>query len=159
MNIELLCIGRLKDPFFEEAAKEYVKRLGAFGKIKITELPAATLPEKPNEKQIAAALAKEATQITAHLPKGCAVYPMCIEGKQLTSEGFARELQKAAIAGMGTAVFIIGGSYGLDESVKKLGKLRLSMSAMTFPHRLARIMLLEQIYRAMMIADGRTYHK
>ncbi len=159
MNFEIICIGRLKDRFFEQASEEYVKRLGAFGKVRITELPAAPLPQEPNEKQIRAALEKEGAQILAHIPKGAAVYPMCIEGKQLSSEELSAELSAAANAGMGTAVFIIGGSCGLDETVKKAGKLRLSMSRMTFPHRLARVMLLEQIYRAMMIAEGRPYHK
>ena len=159
MNFELICVGKLKDRFFEDAAAEYVKRLGAFGKVKITELPAASLPDGPNEKQILAALEKEAAQILARLPKGAAVYPMCIEGKQLSSEEFSAELTGAANGGAGTAVFVIGGSYGLHESVKKAGRLRLSMSKMTFPHRPARVMLLEQIYRAMMIREGRSYHK
>ncbi len=159
MNFELICVGKLKDKFFEDACAEYVKRLGAFGKVKITEIPAAPLPDAPNEKQIASALEKEAAQILQRIPKGAAVYPMCIEGKQLSSEELSAELSAAANGGAGTAVFIIGGSCGLHESVKKTGRLRLSMSRMTFPHRLARVMLLEQIYRAMMIAGGRAYHK
>ena len=159
MNIEILCVGRLKDKFFEEAAAEYEKRLGAFGKIKITELPASPLPDAPNEKQIAAALQKEAEGIRKHLPKNAAVYPLCIEGKLLSSEQLAAEFQKTALGGQNTLVFIIGGSYGLSEEIKKLGKLRLSMSPMTFPHRLARVMLLEQIYRAFTIIEGKTYHK
>lgn len=159
MNFELICIGRLKDRFFEDACAEYVKRLGAFGKVKIAEIPAASLPDDPNEKQIAAALEKEAAQILQRIPKGAAVYPMCIEGKQLSSEELAAELSAAANGGAGTAVFIIGSSYGLHESVKKTGRLRLSMSKMTFPHRLARVMLLEQLYRAMTIGAGRAYHK
>ncbi|MBQ6164510.1 MAG: 23S rRNA (pseudouridine(1915)-N(3))-methyltransferase RlmH [Clostridia bacterium] len=159
MNFELICVGRLKDRFFEDACAEYTKRLGAFGKIVITEIPAAALPDDPNEKQIASALEKEAAQILARVPKGAAVYPLCVEGKQLSSEELSSELSAAANGGAGTAVFIIGGSYGLHESVKKTGRLRLSMSKMTFPHRLARVMLLEQIYRAMMIAAGRAYHK
>lgn len=159
MNIEIICIGKLKDKFFEEASDEYIKRISAFGKVKITELAPASLPEDPTDGQISAALKKEADNIIKHIPKNSAVYPMCIEGKQLSSPALADELKNTAIGGKSTAAFIIGGSHGLDESVKKLGKLRLSMSAMTFPHRLARIMLLEQVYRAFTIIEGKKYHK
>ena len=159
MNIEIICVGKLKDRFFEEASAEYCKRIGAFGKINITEIPAARLPDEPNEAQITAALNTEAEAILKKIPKNCAVYPLCIEGKALSSEQLAAELKKVSVGGVSTAAFIIGGSYGLAETVKSRGTLRLSMSPMTFPHRLARIMLLEQIYRAFTINEGRTYHK
>lgn len=159
MNIEIICIGKLKDNFFEDASKEYIKRISGFGKIKITELPQIQLPESPSEKQIQTALQKEAESILKHIPKNSAVYPMCIEGKQLSSTELAEEIKKTASGGQSTLSFIIGGSHGLDDSVKKLGKIKLSMSAMTFPHRLARIMLLEQIYRAFTIIEGKKYHK
>lgn len=159
MNIELICVGKLKDRFYEDAAEEYCKRIGAFGKIKITEIAAARLPEKPGEAEIAAALEAEGDAILKKIPGNAAVYPLCIEGKPVSSEQLAAELKRAAVNGCGTAVFLIGGSFGLSERVKARGALRLSMSPMTFPHRLARIMLLEQIYRSFMINEGRTYHK
>lgn len=159
MNIEIICIGKLKDRFFEEAAAEYAKRIGAFGKLKITEIPAAFLPENPQEAAIKAALQTEAAAILKRTEKTSAIYPLCIEGELLSSEDFAAELQKAALKGNGKAVFVIGGSYGLAEEVKAKGTRRISMSPMTFPHRLARIMLLEQIYRAFTIQNNRKYHK
>ena len=159
MNIELLCVGRLKDRFFEEAAAEYIKRLGAYGKVTIREIPASPLPEKPSDGQIEGALKKEAEAIKKLIPKHAAVFPLCIEGKMLTSEEFSQLINATAVGGQSTIVFLIGGSYGLSEELKTAGKLRLSLSPMTFPHRLARIMLLEQLYRAFTILEGKTYHK
>ena len=159
MNIDIICIGKLKDRFFEEAAAEYEKRLAAFGKIHICELSPAPLPDNPNEKQIQDALKKEGENILRQIPKNSFVIPLCIEGKLLSSEQLAAQFQKTALSGWGNICFIIGGSHGLSEEVKQKGTLRLSMSPMTFPHRLARVMLLEQIYRAFTITDGRRYHK
>lgn len=159
MNIDILCVGRLKDRFFEEAASEYLKRLQAYGKVSVCEIPACSLPEKPSAGQIETALKKEAEALKKLIPKNAAVFPLCIEGKAIDSESFADLIKKTAIGGQSTLVFIIGSSYGLAEELKKMGKERLSLSPMTFPHRLARIMLLEQLYRAFTIIEGKTYHK
>ncbi len=159
MNIEIICIGKLKEEYLRMACAEYEKRLGAFCKLKITELTPFRLPEEPNSSQIKAALDDEANRILSKIPSGAAVFPMCIEGKTMTSETFSAEIEKCAVSGAGTLCFIIGGSHGLSETVKQRARLRLSMSPMTFPHQLARVMLLEQIYRAFMISNGGKYHK
>ncbi|MDR1630204.1 MAG: 23S rRNA (pseudouridine(1915)-N(3))-methyltransferase RlmH [Oscillospiraceae bacterium] len=155
----VICVGRLKDRFFEEASAEYEKRLKAFCRLEIVTVSPAALPENPNAAQIHTALEKEADAIIKKIPPAARVYPLCIEGKRLSSEAFAQDLRQAALQGASSAVFVIGGSHGLSERVKALGVVRLSMSEMTFPHRLARIMLLEQIYRAFSINAGSKYHK
>ena len=159
MNFSIICVGRLKDKFFEDASAEYIKRIRAYGKISVTEIPAVNLPDNPSDTEIKKALKKEAEAILSKIPSRSVVVPMCIEGKLLSSEELAQVFDKSAIDGNSEIVFIIGGSYGLDESVKSVGRLKLSMSKMTFPHRLARVMLLEQIYRACTINAGKTYHK
>lgn len=158
-HVCIICVGRLKDRFFEEASAEYEKRLKAFCRLEIITVSPAALPDAPNAVQIHAALEKEADAILKKIPSAARVYPLCIEGRQLSSEAFAEDLRQAALQGTSSAVFIIGGSHGLSERVKALGAMRMSMSAMTFPHRLARIMLLEQIYRAFSINAGGKYHK
>lgn len=152
-------MGKLKDKFFQEACDEYAKRLSSHCKLQIIELPAIALSDNPSQNEIAAALEKEATAIIKKIPKQASIYPLCIEGRQLSSEDLATELKSNALSGQPDAVFIIGSSYGLSDEVKRLGKLKLSMSKMTFPHRLARVMLLEQIYRAFRINGGGKYHK
>lgn len=159
ININLICIGKLKEDYLRMACAEYEKRLGAFCKLKITELTPARLPEDPNPSQIKAALDDEAERILAKINPNEAVFPMCIEGKMMPSEKFSQEIESCALSGLGSLCFIIGGSHGLSEKVKSKAKLRLSMSPMTFPHQLARVMLLEQLYRAFMISGGGKYHK
>lgn len=159
MNINIICVGKLKEDYLRAACAEYQKRLGAFCRLNITELIPARLPENPNDSQIAAALADEADRILAKISNSDAVFAMCIEGKMLSSEALSAEIDKLGVSGFGSISFIIGGSHGLDERVKNRAKIRLSMSPMTFPHQLARVMLLEQIYRAFMISSGGKYHK
>ena len=159
MNVHIICVGKLKESYLRDACAEYIKRLGAFCKLTITELTPAKLPESPNPAQINSALEEESATILSKIPNGAAVYPMCIEGKMLSSEALSKEIENTGIGGTGTVVFIIGGSHGLSEKVKQKAKIRLSMSPMTFPHQLARVMLLEQIYRAFMISSGGKYHK
>lgn len=158
-NVKIICIGKLKEDYLRMACAEYEKRLGAFCKLNIIELTPARLPEEPNPAQINAALEDEAERILAKLAPGDAVFPMCIEGKTMSSERFSEELEKCGISGQGSISFIIGGSHGLSEKVKSKARIRLSMSPMTFPHQLARVMLLEQIYRGFMILSGGKYHK
>ncbi len=157
-RITVLCVGKLKEKFYADAAAEYCKRLSRYCKIEVTELPETRLPEDPSPAEIKKALAAEATAIRQKL-EGGAVVAMCIEGQTCSSEALSKKLAAFALEGKSKVAFLIGGSFGLDETLKKQADWRLSMSPMTFPHHLARVMLLEQIYRACQIAEGTRYHK
>ncbi len=159
LNTKIIGLGKLKENYLRDACAEYIKRLGAFCKLTVTELSPAKLPDNPNETQIACALKEEAKKIEACIGKGESVIALCIEGKELTSEKLSEEIDNFALSGESSLVFVIGSSYGLDPEIKASAKLRLSMSRMTFPHQLARVMLLEQIYRAFMISSSGKYHK
>lgn len=158
-KITLLCVGKMKEKFYIQAAEEYVKRLTRFCKIEIIELPEERLPESPSPAQVEAALAREAEAIRGKLPASALLVAMCVEGKLLSSEELSDFLERRAAQGASHVVFVIGGSFGLYPSIKERAELRLSMSPMTFPHHLARVMVLEQIYRACQIAAGTKYHK
>ena len=158
-KVTILCTGKLKEKFYLDAVAEYVKRLSRFCKLEIIELPEERLPESPSPAQIEAALAREADAVRAKLPAGCLLIAMCVEGQERSSEALARYLAEAAARGAGHIVFLIGSSYGMHPSLKQQADLRLSMSPMTFPHHLLRVMLLEQIYRAYQINAGSKYHK
>ena len=158
-KITLLCVGKLKEKFYLDAVAEYVKRLQRCCKLEIIELPESRLPEEPSPAQIRQALEAEGAAIAARLPKGGAVVAMCIEGSPCSSEEMSRKMQALAVSGKAQITFLIGGSVGLSEEVKRRADWRLSMSPMTFPHHLARVMLLEQIYRAFQIQQGTRYHK
>ncbi|CCX73691.1 ribosomal RNA large subunit methyltransferase H [Firmicutes bacterium CAG:83] len=158
-RVTVLCVGKLKEKFYLEAAAEYVKRLQRFCKLELVELPESRLPESPSPAEVQRALAAEAVAIRERLPKGGAVIALCIEGKPCSSVELSRRMEELAVAGKTQLTFLIGGSVGLDESLKQQADWRLSMSPMTFPHHLARIMLLEQIYRAYQISAGTKYHK
>lgn len=153
LHIRLICVGRLGERFWEEAVQEYVKRLRAYCKLEIVELPEQT------QGDTASALRREAALIVSKIPAGATVVALCIEGKQRTSEQLADWLNQSTISGMNRLCLLIGGSYGLDESLKQHATLRLSLSLMTFPHHLARVMVLEQLYRAMNLLSGGKYHK
>lgn len=157
-RIAVLCVGKLKEKFYADAAAEYIKRLSRYCKIEVTELPETRLPEDPSPAEIKKALAAEANSIRQRL-EGGAVVAMCIEGQTCSSEALSKKLAAFALEGKSKVTFLIGGSFGLDETLKKQADWRLSMSPMTFPHHLARVMLLEQIYRACQIAEGTRYHK
>ena len=153
-KVTILCVGKLKEKFYMDAAAEYAKRLSRYCKLELVELP-----EDPSPAQIEAALLKEAAAIRAKLPSGAALVALCVEGELRSSEALARQMADWASQGVGQLVFLIGGSFGLHPSIKEAAKLRLSMSPMTFPHHLARVMVLEQIYRAYQINAGTRYHK
>ena len=157
-RVSILCVGKLKEKFYADAAAEYCKRLSRYCKIEVTELPETRLPEDPSPAEIKRALAAEANAIRQKL-EGGAVVAMCIEGQTCSSEALSKKLAAFALEGKSKVTFLIGGSFGLDETLKKQADWRLSMSPMTFPHHLARVMLLEQIYRACQIAEGTRYHK
>lgn len=158
-KVTVLCVGKLKEKFYIDAAAEYAKRLSRFCKLELVELPEERLPEDPPPAQIEAALLKEAAAIRAKLPAGAALIALCVEGELRSSEALARQMAAWAGQGVSQLVFLIGGSFGLHPSIKGSAKLRLSMSPMTFPHHLARVMVLEQIYRAYQINAGTRYHK
>ena len=158
-RVTVLCVGKLKEKFYLEAAAEYVKRLQRFCKLELVELPESRLPESPSPAEVQRALAVEAAAIRERLPKGGAVIALCIEGKPCSSVELSRRMEELAVAGKTQLTFLIGGSVGLDEGLKRQADWRLSMSPMTFPHHLARTMLLEQIYRAYQISAGTKYHK
>ncbi|MBR4626868.1 MAG: 23S rRNA (pseudouridine(1915)-N(3))-methyltransferase RlmH [Ruminococcus sp.] len=157
MNIKLIVIGKLKEDYLRSACAEYIKRLGRYCTFELHELDECRLSDSPSDKEIAAALKKEGEQIK-RFAAGMIV-PMCIEGKQLSSTELAEAIASAGVSGSSTVSFVIGSSFGLDPEIKAMGQLRLSMSKMTFPHQLARVMLLEQIYRAFQINSGGKYHK
>lgn len=157
MNIKLIVIGKLKEDYLRRACAEYIKRLSRYCTLEVYELDECRLGDDPSEKAIASALEREAERIMKYA-KGM-IIPMCIEGKQLTSPELSQTMTDAGVNGFSTVTFIIGSSFGLAPSIKSLGSLKLSMSKMTFPHQLARVMLLEQIYRAFSIAEGSKYHK
>ena len=159
MNITLICVGKLKEKFYEDAVAEYCKRLRAYCKINIIELPEKRSGEKIAEKEILMQLEKEADEIKKKITSGCQTVAMCVEGTLISSEKLASMFRETAVHGSGDWCFIIGGSYGLAESIKQQCKYRISMSKMTFPHHLARVMLLEQIYRGFKINSGEEYHK
>ena len=158
-NVTVLCVGKLKEKFYADACTEYQKRLTRCCKLSLVELNEERLPENPSAAQIEAALAREATAIEERLPRGGTVIALCVEGKALSSEQLAETLARCAVSGAGGVTFLIGGSFGLAERVKRAAAVRLSMSPMTFPHHLARVMLLEQLYRAYQIQNGTKYHK
>ena len=158
-RVTILCVGKLKEKFYIDAAAEYVKRLQRYCKLDIVELPEYRLPEDPSPAEIQKALQAEGAAIRERLPKGGAVVALCIEGKPCSSVELSRRMQELAVSGKSQLTFLIGGSVGLSEDLKRQADWRLSMSPMTFPHHLARIMLLEQIYRACQIAAGTKYHK
>lgn len=159
MQVKIIAPGRLKESYLRDACAEYQKRLQAFCRLEIAEPEPVRLPAEPSAAQIAQALEKEAVQIERLIPSGARVYALCIEGKLFSSEQLSTDLLRSAAEGAGTVAFILGSSYGLSPRVKQGADVRLSMSPMTFPHQLARVMLLEQIYRAFQIGAGGKYHK
>lgn len=160
MNINIIAIGKLKEGYLRDAASEYSKRLSGFCRLNIIELTESRLNENPNNKEIQNALDNEARLIEGHINKGSPYnIALCIEGDQLSSDELSTVINNAGISGKSTINFIIGSSFGLSQSIKSLADFDLSMSKMTFPHQLARILLLEQIYRAFQILNGGKYHK
>ena len=158
-EITLLAMGKLKEKFYISAAEEYAKRLGAYCKFRLLELPEVRLPENPSPAEIAAGLDKEAETIFSKIPKGAYLCIFTPEGKLLSSEAFAEKLAQVKLSGKSSVCFLIGSSFGISPKVKAAADFQLSMSPMTFPHHLARIMVLEQIYRAEAIQAGSKYHK
>lgn len=159
LSVTIACVGKLKEAYWRDASAEYVKRMGAFCRMQIVEVAEERLPDAPSAAQIAAAIDAEGQRLLSKIPATASVIALCIEGKQLSSEALSKQLTDWAVDGVSHVVFVIGGSFGLSDAVKREAALKLSFSPMTFPHQLARILALEQIYRAFHIASGGKYHK
>ena len=157
-TIKFITVGSLKESYLAEAVKEYEKRLSGFCRVEDINLKEAKLPQDPTEGDIKRALAEEAKAILAAMPDRSYKIAMCVEGKQFSSEELAKKIE-AAFSASNEICFVIGSSHGLDDSVKNAADLRLSVSKMTFPHQLMRIILLEAVYRAFSITKGTKYHK
>ena len=157
MQIHLITVGRLKEKWLRDAYAEYDKRLQRYCRLTLTELPEARLSESPADAEIAAALSQEGKAIL----NACRgkIIAMCIEGKLRSSEEFAAMLDQTALSGDSTVSYVIGSSFGLAPEVKNRADLRFSMSPMTFTHQIARVLLMEQLYRAFQISTGGKYHK
>ncbi len=158
MTINIICVGKIKEDYFSKAAAEFEKRLSRFCSINVIQIPDKSIPDNPSPAECVSVLNKEGEQILRKIGKSDIVIAMCIEGKNLSSEEFAAKLSDFQMQSS-TIDFVIGGSLGLSDEVKKRADFKLSMSNMTFPHRIARLMLEEQIYRAFKILANETYHK
>ena len=158
-DITLITMGKLKESFDLSAAAEYEKRMKGYCTFRLLELPEYRLPEDPSPAEIATGLEKEAEQILSKIPKGAWFCVLTPEGKTLSSEAFAQKLKEVKLSGKSSACFLIGSSFGMAQRIKDKADFKLSMGPMTFPHHLARIMVLEQLYRAEAIQAGSKYHK
>ncbi|MGN1051012.1 MAG: 23S rRNA (pseudouridine(1915)-N(3))-methyltransferase RlmH [Acutalibacteraceae bacterium] len=159
MDIEIICIGKIKENYFREATNEYAKRLSAFCNFRITELPEFRLSENPSKGEIEKALKSEGESILKKIPKKSCVFALCIEGNNISSEKLAEKINDAFLLGKSSVTFVIGSSYGLSGEVKNRADFKLSFGKMTFPHQMFRVMLTEQIYRSFQILKGGKYHK
>ena len=159
LEVTVICVGKLKEKYLRDASAEYQKRLSSLCRLSVVELPAEKLSDNPSQKEIEAALFAEGRRILEKIPERAAVFSMCIEGKELSSEELSKKMFSLASQGFEKIVFVIGGSFGLSDEVKSLGKLKLSFGKLTLPHQLMRVVLLEQIYRAFSILNNSKYHK
>lgn len=159
MKITVIAVGKVKETFFREAVAEYVKRLGRYCKLEIKEAADERTPDGNNETQREQILLREGERIQRLLPEDAYVVTLEIEGRKFTSEAFAGEIDRLGVSGISHIVFVIGGSLGLHNIIRRRADLAVSFSDMTFPHQLMRVVLLEQIYRAFRIINGEPYHK
>lgn len=158
-DITLICMGKLKEKFYVSAVAEYEKRMKAYCNFHLIELPEYRLPDNPSSSEVNAGLDKEAETILDKIPKGAWFCILTPEGKMLSSEQLAEKMQTMKLSGKSSACFLIGSSFGISQKIKQIADFKLSMSPMTFPHHLARVMVLEQLYRAEAIQAGSKYHK
>ncbi|HPJ02498.1 MAG TPA: 23S rRNA (pseudouridine(1915)-N(3))-methyltransferase RlmH [Candidatus Limiplasma sp.] len=157
--ITVLCVGKLRERFFQDAQKEYLKRLSQLMPCTVTEVPDEPEPKQLSDTTISQTLEAESERLLKRIPDSAYVIALCIDAKQPASEELADKLNDLFVSGKSEVMFVIGGSLGLSQSVLQRAQERLSMSRMTFPHQLARVMLLEQLYRAAKINAGQRYHK
>ncbi|WP_010681335.1 23S rRNA (pseudouridine(1915)-N(3))-methyltransferase RlmH [Acetivibrio cellulolyticus] len=159
MKITLVVVGKLKEKYLKEGISEYSKRLSRFCELQIVEVDDEQAPENLSEAQEVQVKRKEAERILKKVKDGSALIVLDLKGKKLDSEGFAEKLNSFFISGKSHLTFVIGGSLGLDDEIIQKADFRLCLSDMTFPHQLARLILLEQIFRGFKILNGETYHK
>ena len=159
MKCTVLCTGSLKEKYWKDAEAEYAKRMGRFGGWNVVELPEVKLPQDPSEKEIAQALAKEGEVLLKRLSPQAYAIALCVEGEEISSEGLAALLKKIPQEGKSEIQLVIGSSHGLAPEVKSACRFRLSVSPMTFPHQMMRVLLAEQFYRAHKIISNENYHK
>lgn len=159
MNITIIAIGKLKEKYWQDAVKEYSKRLGAYCKLNIVELKESPLPANPSKADEDAVKRAEGEEILGRINRSDYVITLEIKGKSLDSLQLASKIEQLGIEGKSSIVFVIGGSLGLDKAVSDRADFKLSFSAMTFPHQMMRVILLEQIYRSFKIIRKETYHK
>lgn len=158
IGVNVVCVGKLKESYLRDGCNEYIKRLSAFSKVNVVEVAEERCSDNPSDSEIKNVIEKEGARIIAKIPKGSCVIPMCIEGREYSSPDFSAELEKISM-NYSLITFVIGGSFGLSDEVKELGKIKLSFGKMTLPHQLARMILLEQTYRAFSISNNSKYHK
>lgn len=159
LAVKLICVGKMREKFYMDAFAEYAKRLQAYCRLELLEITEQRLGDRPSEKEIAAALEREGQEILRAVPPDAYLVALCVEGKQMPSEDMAALISARESSGKPRLCFVVGGSYGLSRTVKDRAELKLSMSRMTFPHHLARVMLTEQLYRGFKINEGSMYHK
>ena len=159
MKCTVYCTGSLKETYWRDAEKEYIKRMSRFGGWSVVELSEERLPENPSQKEIDTALTKEGERLLKRLPANAYTIALCVEAKPLSSEQLAKKVAEIALLGKSEIALIIGSSHGLAEQVKNACQMRLSISPMTFPHQLMRVLLAEQFYRAHKINANENYHK
>ncbi len=159
LNITVIHVGSFKEKYLEEAFSEYTKRISGYAKFEDITIKETFLPDNPSDTEIEKALSDEAQQILSRFDSRAKKIALCVEGKQLSSEELAEVFEKVPLEGASKIIFVIGSSYGLSAEVKKAADIRLSFSKMTFPHQLMRVILSEQIYRALSINNGSKYHK
>lgn len=159
MKITILAVGKLKEKYWKQAIAEYEKRLGAYSKIEMIEVPDEKAPETMSDKEIEQVKEKEGQRLLAKIKPQATVITLEIQGKMLSSEGLAKELQQRMTQGQSDFVFVIGGSNGLHQDVLNRSNYALSFSKMTFPHQMMRVVLIEQVYRAFKIMRGEPYNK
>ena len=159
MNIDIICIGNLKESFWREGAGEYIKRLKNYCNLEIIQIKETPLPKNATEKDEEKVIESESNAILSKLKKQSYVVALDVKGKEYSSESFAERIETLAVEGKSRIVFIIGGSLGLSKEACSQADIRMSFSQMTYPHQLMRVILLEQIYRAFKINNGETYHK
>lgn len=159
MNIKIISVGKLKEKYLIQGSNEYVKRLKAYGKIELIEVPDKKAPENLSEAQMRQVKEKEGERILAKIKDHEFVYALAIQGENPTSEAFAKQIDQLGIQGKSQLVFVIGGSLGLSDDVMQRSNAQISFGKMTYPHQLMRLILVEQIYRAFRINTGAPYHK
>lgn len=158
MNVTVIAVGKLKESYLRDGCSEYIKRLGAYAKVNVVEINEERVSDNPSQSEIDRVIQKEGERIISKIPKGSVVIPLCIEGREYSSPDFSQLVETVSMQSS-SVCFVIGGSFGLSDTIKAMGKYKLSFGKMTLPHQLARMVLLEQIYRAFSILNNSKYHK